>query len=939
MKRLTINHVARASLKANRKAYISLAIGIFLAVYLAAAMSLGGYATVLAQERRITDMVGEIDCFMMDALQYSSSGLQEYADRDLRDSGLFDRIGHAYLTASVEETDVYMGYLDEEGASLLHRHCVEGRMPERAGEIALEQSVLEQLRLEAAVGDTVTWAMQPIDGVAEKRTYTIVGILSEQTTYLDISRNSFSSLTVLRWPAILTSAEEPAFSVGRIAVHPVMTYAPLTTYTMVENNLRGSTYAVSRTEGRVYFTDPTLMDAANSFQKMMLWVIMGSSLLLVSCVGISSAMESILARKTEEIGMLRAVGATRRQIKRVFGRDAWLLAALALPAGVILGALTAWLISLAAPEEMVFSLSPHLLIPIVLLSALCIFISSRLPLRRAARQTPLGVMRDIGMLRKAKKFKSKKQFRSTLLIAGRQARLHPFRQTGNALMVALMLLCMALLCELGFSMAREQSRTQPYDFNLSISVRSGGRYFTVNKDKKALTDQDLAQLRAIPQVDNVVIHQDSSVSMILEGEVPAYFRDFYALDRKQYIQTGFGSERIESYTQYCNAFSRSDSMNYLLMDEWDDASLKAAADDPFSSYDLFKQMQRIREWFDVKGKLVSIPLFIVDAEDEALQAAVSEGRIDKAALDAGREILVYAPDQYVGMDTKHDDMVYISPAADVDVPHGPWLAQLQSDYFHAGQAVNLLQLVDEDSNGWFSYDDEEARQSYAAMLRHDAHPIVGAVLKGENPVETWDGGTVAFYTTRKGAEALGLYLRTPHSIEITLKGDVSLEAEEAIQKRLAQIAMRADMTVYNRMASYRSQRQLFMQVIGLFIGMVLLFFAVSIAMQLGNTGRRIRADSRMIGTLRAVGADERALLGCYRLPAMLSAVMGLALGLIAYVLMWRYATSAFPDYHPAIVIPVMAVLAAVCMLCCLLGVRVRLRQVLNHSIVENIREL
>ena len=34
MKRLTMNQVAKASLKANKKAYLSLAIGIFLAVYL-----------------------------------------------------------------------------------------------------------------------------------------------------------------------------------------------------------------------------------------------------------------------------------------------------------------------------------------------------------------------------------------------------------------------------------------------------------------------------------------------------------------------------------------------------------------------------------------------------------------------------------------------------------------------------------------------------------------------------------------------------------------------------------------------------------------------------------------------------------------------------------------------------------------------------------------
>ncbi len=41
MKRLTMNQVAAASLKANKKAYFSLSVGIFLAVYLCSASVLG----------------------------------------------------------------------------------------------------------------------------------------------------------------------------------------------------------------------------------------------------------------------------------------------------------------------------------------------------------------------------------------------------------------------------------------------------------------------------------------------------------------------------------------------------------------------------------------------------------------------------------------------------------------------------------------------------------------------------------------------------------------------------------------------------------------------------------------------------------------------------------------------------------------------------------
>ena len=74
------------------------------------------------------------------------------------------------------------------------------------------------------------------------------------------------------------------------------------------------------------------------------------------------------------------------------------------------------------------------------------------------------------------------------------------------------------------------------------------------------------------------------------------------------------------------------------------------------------------------------------------------------------------------------------------------------------------------------------------------------------------------------------------------------------------------MEVINRMENARENERQQRQIELLFLGIIVLFFAVSVSMQVSSAGRRIRADQRMIGTLRAVGADEKALMGCYRLP-------------------------------------------------------------------------
>lgn len=938
MKRLTMNQVARASLKANQKAYRSLILTIFLSVFLTTAASLLCYGTWLSRQEKMADRVGYIDCFMF--------GTPEVTDGQLQQSGLFSRIGHVFLSAQIQEAGVYTGFYDAEGSALLHRRCVQGRFPEKAGEIAIEQSTLEAMRLDLRVGDSVTWTMHPLNGIPEEKTYTLTGILNEQTPYLDVSRNHFDSETAVVMPAALVSPEEPPYEVGSYQINRVMTYAPFITYSRVDqycmqHDYLFSVFAVSRSGGHAVFWDPTADDISYALSQMAFWLMIGVCLLLAAGIGVSGAMENILARKTEEIGMLRAVGATRRQIRRLFGRDAWIIALVSLPFGAGAGILAAWLISRLSMEEISFGLSPWLLLPVLGVSASCIFLFSRAPLRRASKRTPMGVLRDTEMLRRARKFRTRKTFRAPRLIAGRQVLLHPFRQAGAAAMIALMLTGAFFTVEMGLQAA--DSAGEEADFILTAHSWTGSILtFSEHTEQKRLTAQDLQQMAAIPEVEQIRFLQTGEVNLILRDEITRYLQDTCVVE-EEYTFESNGQKRTLTEKVPINVSLLNGSLDYLLAEEEPEEN-EEQANDPDSTSRYYHRMKTVQQVAGTDGKLFPIEVMTVDPEDKTLRKAVREGAIHPEKLDTGEEVLLYAPDQYVArrLKRKAGEALYFSLPEKETGYEAEWVAENHNDYFHPGQKLEMLQMIDsQPATGSFLYQEEAKNDEwYARMAQRNASATVGAVLDGNLVLAGMiPSENVAILTTRSGAEALGIALHNPIRLRVTLKGAVDEGEETAIQKQLEQIAMRADMTVFNSIQYNRTARQKIRQFIALFFGIAILFFAVSVTMQVGNISRQIRADQRMIGTLRAVGADRKALLGCYLLPMILASSAGLGLGTAFYLLIRHFGDQMFPAYHPEIVLPMFVMLGVLCFLCCVTGVRARLGQVLRQSVVENIREL
>ena len=211
MKKLTFSSMAAARLRANKRGYLSLVIGVFLSIFLITAFVFGVYGMYNAQLWNRRDMVGNADMVVLDN--------EIITDEKLVELDIYDKLGHAYVTGSIEKTSLYLGYYDTIGTEVLELVPTAGRLPENAGELAVEPSALEVLELEKTIGDSLELAIIPVDGVAEKRTYTIVGFLPEKSQHLDV----VDKPGLNQFPAMITCEQEPSFATGRVGIHRVMT--------------------------------------------------------------------------------------------------------------------------------------------------------------------------------------------------------------------------------------------------------------------------------------------------------------------------------------------------------------------------------------------------------------------------------------------------------------------------------------------------------------------------------------------------------------------------------------------------------------------------------------------------------------------------------------------------------------------------------------------
>lgn len=917
MKMPTYSSMARARLRHARKEYWGLIIGIFLSLFLAAAACLSIQGVFLAQMQKIRQTIGSWTAYLLDWADCS--------DQELREMEIFDQIGHVYIQASVTDMDIYLGYNDETADSLFPRRVLEGRLPEAPGEIALEQSALIAAGGEESwrLGDVISLNLTPVDGLAEQREFTLVGILADQAAAILPSLRSSTpqdELLVSGFPAGLLSPEE-RFPTGRLAVHRIMD-----SLSGVSQRKLYQCLSDSPASGRSYiflirfvllsetgvcvqaelFDESSLRMNNSLLQLFIILILLFLSLMLSCCVGIAGSMEGILEKRKEEIGILRCLGTTRRQIRRIFGREALLLAALLAPISIAAGCASAAVMAHFFPDSFIFQANPWLLIPMGLLGIGAILLCQSLPLLRASRQMPMGVMRDVTMLRRAKGLRSQKQFRLPRLLTRRMLRLYPARPLGAALLAGLTFLCTALL---GMLVSEGLPVLSPQEPAFTIYTQSSGWTFSSSISwvpwDGSLSSGSLAQLRSLPHITGLSLRQRIQVK-VLVPEVPVFYTRFARFTS--------GNSALLSWEEY-----QRQNPDFHPRELWEEDQ---------------KSYRELKERYEISGEAIQMELIALDPESSLMrqiQTASHQGTIDLKALNEGSQVLIFFPTCWARIN-KNDNLDYQYSDSALRNPEMEKI--VAPDYLLPGQTLPILQLYN--TNPDINSEDFDSPQW---VTRRDSTVTVGALVT--EPIEDlrWFGGCIV--TTTSGLQNMGLVPNGQNQIELYVD-EIPDEAQaKDLARQVESIALRAkDSRVTDRISQARENARSQLQALALFACLVALFFTLSTANLLTGVSRQIMADGQRLGMLRAVGADEKTLLGCYSgqiaiaiLGGVLLGVLGIAALDLSQYLQWKIEPTFLPTAWT--ILPVAALNWGLCRL--LLGRKIR--ALTRQSVILTIREL
>jgi putative ABC transport system permease protein len=115
--------------------------------------------------------------------------------------------------------------------------------------------------------------------------------------------------------------------------------------------------------------------------------------LIISLVGIVNALVLSIYERTREIGMLRAIGTTRRQMRAIVRYESIITAVIGGLLGILIGVFFAWILTRGLEDQGIeFSLPIVTLVVFLVLAIVAGVLAAVLPARRAARLNPLEAL-------------------------------------------------------------------------------------------------------------------------------------------------------------------------------------------------------------------------------------------------------------------------------------------------------------------------------------------------------------------------------------------------------------------------------------------------------------------------------------------------------------------------------------------------------------------
>lgn len=931
-KKLTVNTLAIGNLKHRRKQYAIMLLGIMLAMIFSS-----GVIFFLFSMRDSQQEKNDLDYGRQSGiLTVAEGGTEEFFEGG-KAAGAYDNFGYAHLLGFAYTDDkrqslgTAVAWLDDKAESLAYHTLLEGRMPEKDGEIAIEKTQLVKLGLEAKAGDAITLKMKVRngDGYLEQpveKTYQLVGILHDkclniQRMYGSIDNHENEVL------ACALVAQGCAVEPGGRELLEIYYQKPLGTFASEQQWDEWYTtfwhYFGERewTNIDVGGWKATLGSGMDLSENASFLFFLAAVLMLASCIAIINAFNTNLKERKRQIGLLRAVGATKRQIIQIFGREALLISLLCAPLSMAVAYGAVWAASGLFGEAFVLSKSLYVLPICFVFDVAVVMLSAMLPLLSAAKITPMQAIRNIHLNRKmkTKRIKTQTDFNVPKLLAKRYGIFYK----GSSVAVSILLIVTIALSCFGFSWiysTKDELHAFPSDYTFEgMEEYSFSDCSFKSYEGKGITASERAEIEALPYVSRTTGYKQCPINWLIDS----YDNDYY---------------KCVGYTE---------------MEVFDDVQEEA---DTLDADGLRRNMQQPGAYhqqhcqtFGYSGNYLGTHLVSADSAIlSKLKDYVTDGEINEAALAAGTQIILVAPQKAVFRAAQQKYGGSYGCYTDEEIERAYHKEPYEKDFavlfegecpYKAGDTVTLSDIT------YASVEEEEEHPE--RFQRQDKTVTIGAIVS-RNGVTNDEAISLPVYDEFYAVTLNSAMAQFHDGLNYS---DFSIDCDEEITEEINQELMESfqkyadihDAYIRSNYDWVQTQQKDMQNALLMLLALIIISFTVCGSIINNSLTANIRENKREIGTLRAVGASQRELVSSYIRQLTASFAVGYGGGFGAYVLgqlglmVYHKITNVQSTYtfFPWITLALCVLLFGVCAL----NLRLKIRKEMKNSIVENIREL
>lgn len=965
-KRLTYNSVAFSNLKNRKRQYVTMILGITAAMIFTTSILLLLLSANETDREKYYRNNGTQDLISASAEYDGEFYKNAVKDKKIKDYGLAHIIGYAYT----DEKESYLGtavaWMDGSAQKISRTAVEEGRMPQSSGEIAFERIALEKLGIDARVGEKIKLLLCPQNKMKRnppvETEYTLVGILSDKRTNLLQNYNQYDSEEKYYIPAAFVAEDAKNAPGSNELLSAYVVTDGKNVYDSYQKLYGKST--LSDGEQSTYMVQkPGFSVFRNAENSMWMLMIIAIALTLASCTAIVNSFNANLKERKQQIGMLRAVGATSLQIKRIFAREAFIISLISTPVSIAFSYGLVSLVLKLIKSETVMTKSIIILPIAAVVGVITVMIAASIPLASASRITPMQAIRNIDLNRKfkLKKIKTQKQYSLPKLLAQRNRELYK----GGRAAVSVMLTVTILISSFAFSYieySKNEEYNPGYDYELwgigQASADRGDKY-NFPEDQKGMNETE---------------RQDA-------GSI-AYISESWGIKRINTIM------EISGYNGYYNSVLNSDVyetpfLDYEnLSDELSDEEEKRIIGEFFKTFN--ETHLREKEYFKIKNDFIPMQMQSVDAfKLEELQEYVLDGEIDTDKLSSGEEVILIAPkkaeykirfDKYgYSTTTAYDDSIdRHKDYTTVDGGELPYKAgdtvkvssisakrAAASDTVY-GESVTTTGGESVTVTGSESADTtlQSAKERFdfvtGTETKTDREVKIGAIISPSVFSRATGLGmptyfTFGFFTTPQGLSHFDKNAKYEH-LMLNVDGEIDRETDKYISSELDKYKNKYFGYLNSTYARQKNSQEFVQSVFTEMIVLIIIAYAICASIINNTLTAGIRESKKEIGTIRAFGASLSDISKSYVRLLFSMFVWGLGLGfggysgiyLIMYLvnLYKRKTISGFDGDMGMVFSPWMPlVFTAVLLVICSVNLWLKIRRETKNSIIENIREL